>query len=71
MIQASDIKQLHSSPSDYIRIKKDYVRITLGRLKKKITCFATEFTEDNLVTRYEGFLLFQVVTIFIFYLVLY
>ena len=27
MIQASDIKQLHSSPSDYIRIKKDYVRI--------------------------------------------
>ena len=70
MIQASDIKQLHSSPSDYIRIKKDYVRITLGKLKK-ITCFATEFTVDNVVTRNEGFILFQVVTIFIFYLVLY
>lgn len=47
MIQVSDIKQLYSSPSDYIRIKKDYVRITLGSLKKT-TCFATEFTVDNL-----------------------
>lgn len=70
MIQASDIKHLHSSPSDYIRIKKDYVRITLGRLKNKIACFTIEFTVDNLVTRNEGFLLFQVITIFIFYLVL-